>query len=363
MFYQCSVDGSFDPTDDSLSIGSEQSFSIYDSSRTWSASSTVRQIPVCWVDVGNDSFKRNVKGWVTNSWERYANVKFTGWNRCYGSQGVQIGINSGNYGFSQTGSDSRGSQPSMMFSDQGRTKFIALYEFGHALGFHHEQNRDDSTCNPPNKVEQHEGYSDRVYHGDYDSDSIMNYCREDQNAPDQELSLGDIEAVQSIYGINQNAYRNFRVRNAKLTYQTPYRGLSCLDDDQKITTGDTEYCVVGREDLPVRLDAIQEDINSNGNCPNKTISDNGHCFVDAMSGHASDSGFYFIDNGKFYVEPPWRCPSNTVRQNVDGEDTCFVAEQIDGEDFIFSEPNANGIVELYVPQLPAIELADLIYVC
>lgn len=75
----------------------------------------------------------------------------------------------------------------------------AMHEFGHATGLNHEQNRDDSVC----KKEQDLNDPDHnVAFGDYDPDSIMNYCAPDQPGYVPHLTSGDIDGILKVNNSN-----------------------------------------------------------------------------------------------------------------------------------------------------------------
>jgi hypothetical protein len=71
---------------------------------------------------------------------------------------------------------------------------VAAHEFGHALGFTHEQNRADSPC-----TTMDQGPDPDTFVTVYDPNSIMNYCNPKWNG-DGKLSNFDVQAVQKLYG-------------------------------------------------------------------------------------------------------------------------------------------------------------------
>lgn len=76
------------------------------------------------------------------------------------------------------------------------TTVIAVHEFGHALGFAHEQNRPDT---PASCTDAPQGTSGNVLFTSWDLASVMNYCNPSWSG-NGTLSPIDIMAVQTYYG-------------------------------------------------------------------------------------------------------------------------------------------------------------------
>lgn len=164
-----------------------------------------RDIPVCWETPGYATEKAWVREAVHRSWEIESGIEFTGWGDCTPTtKGIRIrqandtpasGVGrdpvSENCGMNLKFSFEAGSWCAA--NRQACIQNHATHEFGHALGFPHEHNRDDhpDTCLP---TPGESGGDLKI--GAFDMGSVMNYC---SNIIDW-LSPTDIQGVQQIYG-------------------------------------------------------------------------------------------------------------------------------------------------------------------
>jgi hypothetical protein len=179
------------------------------------AASVWRDSPVlyvCWenLDKQFSDDEELVRQAVTETWQTVSQLQFTGWQACAPrNAGIHVRIDDSGPRTKGLGRQINGVADGMVLnftfqnwspSCQGNRRYciyaIAVHEFGHAIGFAHEQNSPDA---PGECRQMAQGGNGDVLLTPYDPQSVMNYCNSKWNNNGQ-LSALDITAVQQLYG-------------------------------------------------------------------------------------------------------------------------------------------------------------------
>jgi hypothetical protein len=192
-------------------------FGYFLKSSRWPASSDrTTTVYVCWENFTPEYEKEYtlVQTAIKSTWQDNSKLNFVGWQPCADrSSGVRIFISDEGPHTIGLGKDldgkSRGMVLNFSFKNWSQScdsspekreyciKGIAVHEFGHAIGFAHEQNRPDK---PGECQEPAQGPSaGSTMLTPYDPSSVMNYCNEKYNN-DGMLSKLDLISLQMIYG-------------------------------------------------------------------------------------------------------------------------------------------------------------------
>lgn len=184
-----------------------------DEPRVWprGPNGSTRPIPVCWEQAGSAREKAWVQDAIERSWDVVSLADFTGWGDCTdNARGIRIifedagaftrglgtrldGVANGMHlNFTMAAWNSGCVQHSGL---EACVRMVAIHEFGHALGFAHEQNRPDT----PGECEQRQGSNGTRMLTPWDEHSVMNYCNPIYSNGGR-LSDRDISGVQEVYG-------------------------------------------------------------------------------------------------------------------------------------------------------------------
>jgi len=188
-------------------IGAAEEQLYYASTKLWPA----RDVTVCWRTSGFATEKTWVREALRGqrSWAAAGDINFVGWGDCgLSTTGIQLQVGSV-MSTSTLGKSSSGATVITLDFDSPETQYtrcvnngltrerciktVSIHEFGHAIGYAHEQNRGNAPDECTDATMQ--GSNGDATFGGWDVESIMAYCNFST-----EMSSMDRRGTERVYG-------------------------------------------------------------------------------------------------------------------------------------------------------------------